>query len=66
MALLDGPISPRMMEAGRYKARAVLALITKGSSEPPDEFEGFTPHIRSCRLTATLILRLSRTTLFAA
>ena len=54
MALLDGTITPRMMEQERYKAPEVLALMAKCSIELPDEFEALAPQTRSCRLTATL------------
>ncbi len=54
MALLDGTITPRMMEDERYKSPDVLALMSKCSIELPDEFEAVAPQTRSCRLTASL------------
>lgn len=54
MALLDGTITPRMMEAERYKAPDVLALMAKCKIELPDDIEAVAPATRICRLTATL------------
>lgn len=54
MALIDGTITPRMMEEGRYRAPDVLALMAKCRIELPDEFEALAPQTRCCRLTAKL------------
>lgn len=54
MALLDGTITPAMMESGRYRDADVLALMRKCSIELPDEFDRVAPQTRCCRLTATL------------
>lgn len=54
MALLDGTITPAMMEQGRYRDADVLALMGKCSIELPDEFDRLAPQTRCCRLTATL------------
>lgn len=54
MGLLDGTITPRMMEEGRYKDRDVLDLMSRCTIELPDEFAEVAPEIRCCRLTATL------------
>jgi 2-methylcitrate dehydratase len=54
MALLDGTITPRMMEGGRYKDPDVLALMSRCTIELPDEFAALAPRTRCCRLTATL------------
>ena len=53
MALLDGTITPGMMERGRYKDADVLALMSRCTIELPDEFEALAPRTRCCRLTAT-------------
>jgi 2-methylcitrate dehydratase len=54
MALLDGTITPAMMEGERYKDADVLALMSRFTIELPDEFDALAPRIRCCRLTATL------------
>jgi 2-methylcitrate dehydratase len=54
MALLDGTITPAMMEAERYKDADVLALMSRCTIELPDEFADLAPRTRCCRLTATL------------
>lgn len=54
MALLDGTITPAMMEQGRYRDADVLALMAKCSIELPDEFDRVAPAVRCCRLTAKL------------
>ena len=54
MALLDGTITPRMMEEGRYQAPDVLALMAKCKIELPDDIDALAPATRCCRLTATL------------
>lgn len=54
MALLDGTITPAMMEHGRYKDADVLAFMAKCSIELPDEFDRVAPAVRCCRLTARL------------
>ena len=55
MALLDGTITPAMMERERYKDPDVLALMRRCTIELPDEFDAVAPRIRCCRLTATLM-----------
>ena len=54
MGLLDGTITPRMMEQGRYKDADVLDLMSRFTIELPDEFDAVAPEVRRCRLTATL------------
>jgi 2-methylcitrate dehydratase len=54
MALLDGTITPHMMDSGRYKDSDVLEVIGKCSVELPDEFADIAPETRSCRLTAKM------------
>lgn len=54
MALLDGTITPAMMERERFKDPDVLALMNRCKIELPDEFEALAPRTRCCRLTATL------------
>ena len=54
MALIDGTITPAMMEAGRFKDADVLALMGRCKIELPDEFEVVAPAVRCCRLTAQL------------
>ena len=54
MGLLDGTITPKMMETGRYKDTDVLELMSRCSIELPDEFAAVAPQTRCCRLTATL------------
>lgn len=54
LALIDGTITPLMMENARYKDADVLALMAKCTIELPDEFERLAPQTRCCRITATL------------
>ena len=54
MALLDGTITPKMMDNGRYKDADVLALMGLCTLEMPDEFSDLAPETRCCRITATL------------
>jgi 2-methylcitrate dehydratase len=54
MALLDGTITPAMMEAQRFMDADVLQLMGRCTIELPDEFADIAPAIRSCRLTARL------------
>ena len=54
MALLDGTITPRMMEQGRFRDADVLELMGKCAIELPDEFAALAPETRCCRLTATM------------
>ncbi|MDO8595716.1 MAG: MmgE/PrpD family protein, partial [Sulfuricaulis sp.] len=54
MALLDGTITPDMMEHGRYRDLDVLDLMSRCTIELPDEFADLAPATRCCRLTATL------------
>ncbi len=54
MALLDGTITPAMMENERFKADDVLALMGRCEIELPDEFADIAPAVRSCRLTARM------------
>ena len=54
MALIDGTITPAMMEAERFKDADVLALMSKCKIELPDEFSALAPETRCCRITATL------------
>jgi 2-methylcitrate dehydratase len=54
MALLDGTITPKMMERARYKDADVLALMSRCTIELPDEFAALAPRTRCCRLTATM------------
>ena len=54
MALLDGTITPKMMDDGRFKAGDVLELMSKCKIGLPDEFAALAPQIRCCRITATL------------
>lgn len=54
MALLDGTITPAMMEGARYRDPDVLALMARCSIELPDEFDAVAPAVRCCRLTALL------------
>ena len=54
MALLDGTITPQMMEQERFKDGDVLALMGRCTIELPDEFADIAPAVRSCRLTAKL------------
>jgi len=54
MAMLDGTITPAMMEQERYKDADVMAFMAKCSIELPDEFDRVAPAVRCCRLTAQL------------
>ena len=54
MGLIDGTITPAMMEGNRFRDADVLALMAKCTIELPDEFADVAPEIRCCRLTATL------------
>jgi 2-methylcitrate dehydratase len=54
MALIDGTITPAMMENERFKDRDVLELMKRCTIELPDEFDTLAPAIRCCRLTAQL------------
>jgi len=54
MALLDGTITPHMMDTGRFKDQDVLDLIGKSKIELPDEFAELAPETRCCRLTAKM------------
>lgn len=54
MALLDGTITPAMMEAERYKDPDVRELMSRCTIELPDEFAELAPRTRCCRLTARL------------
>jgi 2-methylcitrate dehydratase len=54
MALLDGTITPAMMEAQRFMDGDVLQLMGRCTIELPDEFADIAPAIRCCRLTARL------------
>jgi 2-methylcitrate dehydratase len=54
MALLDGTITPAMMERERFRDPDVLALMARCRIELPDEFDALAPRTRCCRLTATL------------
>ena len=54
MALLDGTITPKMMERARYKDADVLALMGRCTIGLPDDFDAVAPRTRRCRLTATL------------
>jgi 2-methylcitrate dehydratase PrpD len=54
MGLIDGTITPAMMEGNRFKDADVLALMAKCTIELPDEFADVAPETRCCRLTATL------------
>jgi 2-methylcitrate dehydratase len=54
MALLDGTITPAMMESRRFKDPDVLELMRRCAIELPDEFANLAPETRCCRLTATL------------
>jgi 2-methylcitrate dehydratase len=54
MGLIDGTITPKMMDEGRFKAPEVLELMSKCAIELPDEFAELAPETRCCRLTAKL------------
>jgi 2-methylcitrate dehydratase len=54
MALLDGTITPDMMQRARFKDEDVLALMGRCTIELPDEFADIAPAVRACRLTAKL------------
>jgi 2-methylcitrate dehydratase PrpD len=52
MALLDGTITPRMMEEKRFRDDDVRALMARCTIELPEEFAQLAPATRCCRLTA--------------
>lgn len=54
MALIEGTITPAMMERARYGDADVLALMGRCSIELPQEFADIAPAVRACRLTATM------------
>jgi 2-methylcitrate dehydratase len=54
MALIDGTITPAMMEKERFKDGDVIELMGRCAIELPDEFAELAPAIRCCRLTARL------------
>lgn len=54
MALIDGTITPNMMDTGRFKDNEVLTLMSKCTIELPDEFAALAPETRCCRITALL------------
>jgi 2-methylcitrate dehydratase len=54
MALIDGTITPAMMEHERFKDPEVIDLMKRCTIELPDEFDALAPAIRCCRLTAQL------------
>ena len=54
MAIIDGTITPGMMDTGRFKDSDVLELMRKCKLEMPDEFADLAPETRCCRITATL------------
>lgn len=54
MALIDGTITPAMMEQERFKDADVLELMGRCRIELPDEFAEAAPAVRGCRLTAKL------------
>jgi 2-methylcitrate dehydratase len=54
MALIDGTITPAMMEKERFKDGDVLELMKRCTIELPDEFADIAPAIRCCRLTARM------------
>lgn len=54
MALIDGTITPAMMERERFKDGDVLELIGRCKIELPDEFADIAPAVRCCRLTARM------------
>ncbi len=54
MGLLDGTITPHMMESGRFRDADVLELMSRCTIELPDEFAQLAPETRCCRLTATM------------
>jgi 2-methylcitrate dehydratase len=54
MALLDGTITPKMMEEGRFRDQDVLDMMTRCRIELPDEFADLAPETRCCRLTAKM------------
>ncbi len=55
MALLDGQVSPRSFEGGRFLDADVLALIGRTTVDILDEFSAQTPQVRNCRITARLL-----------
>lgn len=54
MALIDGTITPAMMEKERFRDRDVIDLMQRCTIELPDEFDELAPAVRCCRLTAQL------------
>ena len=54
MALIDGTITPSMMQKERFKDRDVIDLMERCTIDLPDEFDELAPAIRCCRLTAQL------------
>lgn len=54
MALIDGTITPSMMDNNRFKDADVLTLMARCKLEMPDEFADLAPDTRCCRITATL------------
>ena len=54
MALIDGTITPAMMEKERFKDADVLELMGRCKIELPDEFAEIAPAVRCCRLTARM------------
>ena len=54
MALIDGTITPSMMQEERFKDGDVIDLMGRCTIDLPDEFDKLAPAIRCCRLTAQL------------
>jgi 2-methylcitrate dehydratase len=54
MALIDGTITPAMMEQARYKDTDVRTLMGRCTIELPQEFADIAPAVRACRLTAAM------------
>src|SRR5882672_9494924 len=54
MALIDGTITPSMMQEERFKDGDVIDLMERCTIDLPDEFDKLAPAIRCCRLTAQL------------
>ena len=54
MALIDGTITPAMMEKERFKDSDVIKLMERCVIDLPDEFDKLAPAVRCCRLTAQL------------
>ncbi len=52
MALIDGTITPSMMQNERFKDDDVIELMERCTIDLPDEFDNLAPAIRCCRLTA--------------